>query len=250
MKLVILGAGTAVPAANRSAASIYLNAGKEHVLLDAGPGAMQRLHKVGVSIFDVDRVFITHYHLDHCLDLATLLFARRIPTPFRQKSLSLYGPRGLRELLCQLNHAFCDWMKPLGFQLALRELGATRLTLPGYTVQTRPMNHYETGAIGYRFSVGKKIIAYSGDTDVCDDVVRLGHKADVLILECSLTDECKMDGHLTPSLCARLAAAAQAKHLVLTHLYPVFEGYNIAARVRRHYRGRLTVAQDFTTLRV
>ena len=65
-----------------------------------------------------------------------------------------------------------------------------------------------------------------------------------------MTDGRKVSGHLTPSECGRIAAAAGCDHLVLTHFYPVFKGYDIRRRVRRFYRGPLTLAKDFTTLAV
>ena len=48
----------------------------------------------------------------------------------------------------------------------------------------------------------------------------------------------------------QIAAIAECHHLVLTHFYPVFKNYDIRARVRRHYRGRLTLAKDLTSLQV
>jgi ribonuclease BN (tRNA processing enzyme) len=250
MRVVILGAGTAIPAKGYSPAGIYVQAGREHLLLDAGPGTLQRLHAAGAPFHQLDRLFLTHFHLDHCLDFAAILFALRLPDVGRRTPLTIYGPRGLKSLYAQLNRAFHGWITPQGFRLILKELGRVRLRLPGYTVETRRMNHYQTGAIGYRLTAAGKSLAYSGDTDFCDGIIELGRRADCLILECSVTDERKAAGHLTPSECGRIAAAAGCRHLVLTHFYPVFNGYDIRARVRRFFRGRLTLARDFTTLRI
>ncbi len=242
---MILGAGTAIPAARHSPAGIYVQVAGEHVLLDAGAGTLQRLAAAGVPWHQLDRIFLTHFHLDHCLDLASILFALRLPDVGRAKTLSVYGPPGLQRVYRQLNEAFSGWISPRGFRLILHALRVTKLQLPGYTVSTKRMDHYETGAIGYRLTARGKTIAYSGDTDVCDGVVELGRGADVFILECSVTDERKVEGHLTPSECGAIAAAARCRHLVLTHFYPVFKGYDIRRRVRRNYRGRVTLAKDF-----
>ena len=110
------------------------------------------------------------------------------------------------------------------------------------------MNHYDTGAIGYRLTSKGKSVAYSGDTDMCENIVKLGRDADLLILECSVPDERKVEGHLTPTECSQIAAAANCRHLVLTHFYPVFQGYDLRRRIRRSFRGRLTLARDFTRL--
>lgn len=249
MRVVILGAGTAIPARASSPAGIYLQVAREHVLLDAGPGTAQRLRAIGVSIFEVDRMFLTHYHLDHCLDLASILFALRIPDPSRHKPLYVYGPPGLKRLYRRLNGAFNGWLAPRSYPLILKELKEKTLRLPGFTVSTRWMNH-STTALGYRIEAGSKRFAYSGDTDFCDAIVELGRQTHLLILECSMPDARKVAGHLTPSECGRIAEAAGCRHLVLTHFYPVFKGTDIRKRVRRHFRGRLSLARDFLSIRL
>ncbi len=247
MRVTILGAGTSIPAARHSPAGIYVQAGGEYLLFDVGPGTAQRLHAAGGSLFQLDRIFLTHFHVDHCLELITILFALRIPQPVRTKPLFIYGPRGLKTLYRQLNRAFHRWLEPRTYRLTLRELSETTVRLGRATITTRRMRH-STPALGYRLEAHGKGVAYSGDTDVCQNIVTLGRNADLLILECSQPDERKVAGHLTPTACGRIAAAAGCRHLVLTHFYPVFHGYDIRGRIRRAYRGRLTLARDFTTV--
>jgi len=249
MRVTILGAGTAIPAKGYSPAGLYVNTGREHLLFDAGPGTAQRLRAIGVSLWDLDRIFLTHYHLDHCLDLASILFALRIPRPARTRPLTVYGPPGLKRLYRRLNQAFHGWLTPRGYALILKELRETTVKLTNASVHSRAM-HHSTQALGYRLEVPRRAIAYSGDTDTCDAIAELGRNANVLILECSMTDERRVEGHLTPAACGRIADLANCRHLVLTHFYPVFKNYDIRARVRRHFRGRVTLARDFTTLTV
>lgn len=247
MRVTILGAGTAIPAQGYSPAGVYIEVARERMLFDAGAGTLQRLAASGAAWQQLDRIFLTHFHLDHCLDLASILFAYRLPQLKRRKPLTVYAPPGLRRLYRQLNAAFHGWLTPRGFRLHLHELRPQRLRLPGYTVQSYPMRHYDTGAIGYRLIAGGKRMSYSGDTDVCERVIELARGADLLILECSVPDERKVEGHLTPSECGRIAEAADCRHLVLTHFYPVFRGYDIRRRVRRFFHGRVTLAQDGTS---
>ena len=250
MRVTILGAGTAIPAKGYSPAGIYIRIAGERVLLDAGPGTLQRLHAIGGYWRQLDRVFLTHFHIDHCLDLVSILFALRLPQVSRTKPLTVYGPPGLKRLYHRLNTAFQRWITPGTFRLRIQELQETTLRLPGYTVTTKRMDHYATRAVGYRLAEGGKSLAYSGDTDSCDGIAELGRGADLLVLECSVTDEQKVEGHLTPSECGRIAARAGCRHLALTHFYPVFRGYDIRRRVRRSFKDRLTLARDFTTFRL
>jgi len=250
MQVIVLGAGTSIPARGYSPAGIYVRAGGEHLLFDAGAGTLQRLQAVGAPWAHVDRIFLTHYHPDHCLDLVSILFALRIPGLTRRKPLAIYGPPGLARLYRRLNTAYQGWLTPRTFRLTITELQERTLRFKGYTVRTERMRHYATKAVGYRLTARGKSLAYSGDTDICDGIVRLGRDADCFILECSVTDARKMSGHLTPTVCGRIAAEANCRHLVLTHFYPVFRNYDIRRRVRRQFGGRLTLARDFSTFRL
>ncbi len=53
-----------------------------------------------------------------------------------------------------------------------------------------------------------------------------------------------VDGHLTPSAVADLAARARAGRLVLTHLYPPTEQVDVRAAVARRYPGPVSLAAD------
>jgi ribonuclease BN (tRNA processing enzyme) len=246
MRVTLLGAGTAIPARYHSPSGIYVQVAGEHLLLDAGPGTLQRLQAVGVTFLQLDRIFFTHFHVDHCLDLVSLLFALRLPRPAREHPLVIYGPHGLKRLYRQLNTAFHRWLEPKTYRLTLKELGETTRNFRGYTTTTRWMNH-STSTLGYRLQAQGKSVVYSGDTDVCDSIVALGREADLLILECSMPDERKVAGHLTPTECGQIAAETNCRHLALTHFYPVFQRYDIRRRVQRSFRGRLTLARDLTT---
>ena len=250
MSAIILGAGTSIPARGYSPAGVYVHIANEHILLDAGARTLQRLLTARAPWHQLDRIFLTHFHVDHCLDLISILFALRLPQMKRRKPLFVYGPPGLRRLYQRLNRAYQDWLSPRGYRVIFHEVQRTTLRLPGYTVGSYPMNHYATKAVGYRLERGHTSLAYSGDTDVCDNVVALGRGVNLLILECSHPDAHKVAGHLTPSECGRIAADAGCRHLVLTHFYPVFQGYDIRQRVRRYFRGPLTLAKDHTSLQV
>ncbi len=250
MRVTILGAGTAIPATGYSPASIYVQIAKEHVLLDAGAGSLQRLQKTGADWHRLDRIFLTHFHLDHCLDLASILFAYRLPQLKRRKPLYVYGPPGLKQLYKQLNTAFFGWMAPRGFRLVLTELQDNTLRLKGYSVTAKPMDHYATKAIGYRLASRGKSLVYSGDTDYCEAIVELGCDADLLVLECSVPDSLAVEGHLTPSECGEIARESGCKKLLLTHFYPVFQGYDLEKPVRRFFKGPLLLAKDFLSVSI
>jgi len=117
-------------------------------------------------------------------------------------------------------------------------------------IKTLPMAHIES-SIGYRVTTPDNMsIVYTGDTDYCENAVRLAMDADLLICESAFPDELKVDGHLTPSLAGRIASEARVKNLVLTHFYPECEGVDIELQCRKTYDGRLVCAEDLMQIEI
>ena len=113
----------------------------------------------------------------------------------------------------------------------------------GFDVETLPVLHSDS-SIGFRVEAGGKSLVYSGDTDYCENIVRLGKSADLLILECSFPDERKATGHLTPTIAGRIAREASCKKLLLTHFYPVFQGHDIVKESQKEFSGEILLAED------
>jgi ribonuclease BN (tRNA processing enzyme) len=95
-------------------------------------------------------------------------------------------------------------------------------------------------SVGYRidFKEGKSF-AISGDTDYCKNIVDLGFGTDLLVLECSFPDGKNVEGHLTPSMAGKIAVESRCKKLLLTHLYPVCDQYDILDQCGRSFQGSL-----------
>ena len=118
----------------------------------------------------------------------------------------------------------------------------------GFTVETLPMAH-RPESIGYRITGDDgRTVVYSGDTDVCDNMVTLAHGADVLICESAFPDDLKVPGHLTPSQAGELAASANVPRLVLTHFYPECDQADIRKECRKTYGGELILAEDLVQI--
>src|SRR5207249_7839489 len=67
-------------------------------------GTQRQLLNSSVGLVDLREVFLTHYHADHYLGLPGMLktFALR----GRDLPITIYGPRGLRELFVALRRIF------------------------------------------------------------------------------------------------------------------------------------------------
>jgi ribonuclease BN (tRNA processing enzyme) len=106
-------------------------------------------------------------------------------------------------------------------------------------------------SVGYRieFKDGKSM-AISGDTDYCQTIIDLAFDVDLLVLECSFPDGKKVEGHLTPSLAGRIAAESHCKRLLLTHLYPVCDQFDIVGQCKKIFQGHVIMGEDLMRIKI
>ena len=95
------------------------------------------------------------------------------------------------------------------------------------------------------FLESKKVVAYSCDTEPCDQVIRLAEGADLLIHEASG----ELPGHSSAAQAGRAARQAEAGGLYLIH-YPTgqFASGNLISEARQQYEGPVTLAEDYMAL--
>lgn len=248
MQLTVLGSGTAIPVPDRFPAGYRLELPGGVVLIDCGPGVLRRLAQAGTDVGELRAVLLTHYHTDHCADLAALLFALRSPHFAGRPPLQLFGAPGLQRLLSKLIEAW-PWLEPRGYRLDLHEVLPGTFALADAEVAAVPIRH-TAQSLGYRFTTAAGSVAFSGDADTCDELIDLARGTDLFVCDAATPDGHKLDGHLTPGLAAEHAERAGARHLVLTHFYPAAVDDDPCACARTRFGGAVTAATDLLRLAV
>jgi ribonuclease BN (tRNA processing enzyme) len=250
----ILGAGGAVPTPTHNPAAYWVTVDGHSVLMDPGPGALVRLVRSGHAprgVDDIDQVFFTHLHPDHCADLVPLLFALHSPVSVRTDPVRLYGPPGLAAYLERLREIYGSWMEPRQRALEVTEIGpgVTVLVPNGGSVRPfqveHPQDRLTRFCLGYTFSdVEGHTAVFSGDTGPCPELNKAAAGVDLLVVECSTPDHLATPGHLSVSQVGQLCASAQPKLVALTHQYPDAAALDLAALVGQHYDGPVVQAID------
>jgi ribonuclease Z len=99
LSAIFLGTGGSVPSARRSTASVLLVRGGKRLMFDCGEGTQRQLQR-SLGLSQVDEIYLTHFHADHILGLPGLL--KTYDLTAREEPLTIYGPRGLRDLFKML----------------------------------------------------------------------------------------------------------------------------------------------------
>lgn len=250
--VTILGSGTCVPSLTRSACGVLVQTGEEKILFDLGPGTMWRLLEAGVTIFDITRIFLSHFHPDHAGELVSFLFSNKYPGKTRRTlPLTLVAGEGLSSFFDGLKAVFGEWIElpPELFELkSLNTSGPDTFLFNNIRVDSAPVVH-RPESLAYRLTgADGKSVVYSGDTDESDALITLSKGADLLICEAAMPDELKTDGHLTPSRAGRTATLARVGKLVLTHFYPECETADMIGQCRKTYDGPLVLAEDLMSI--
>jgi len=213
LDLRFLGSGNAFAAQGRAFSSFLLN---DRYLFDCGPTVLQQLAKAGISSNDIETVFISHYHADHFFGLPFLLLDAKYGG--RTKDLTIVGPPGIeartRSLLelgypgvvdsanygrhyIELRDGFCD------------HVGELNLT----AARVHHVDEFDCFAM--RAEIEGRSLVYSGDTTLCDGLLRLVVGAEVIVTECSCDN---VPVHLGPTGVEEVARHAPGAKIIVTHL--------------------------------
>jgi ribonuclease Z len=142
LSVAFLGTGGAVPAARRSTASVLVARGGERLLFDCGEGTQRQMQR-SLGLVQVEEIYFTHFHADHFLGLPGLL--KTYDLIEREKPLTIYGPRGLRDLFQSLARV----VGRVGYKLELVELDpGDSVSCAGAEVRVFPVEH-SVRAFGY-----------------------------------------------------------------------------------------------------
>ena len=250
MKLTVIGCSGSFPGPD-SPCSCYL-VEQEHegrtwrLLMDLGSGAFGALQRY-VDPLSIDAVLLSHLHADHCLDLCGFYVMRKYHPDGPQPRLPVWGPSDTAGRMARAYDLDEDPGMNNEFDFRPWAPG-TEVTIGPFTVTAVPVDH-PVEAYCLQVAAGGGLIAYSGDTGPCDQLVQVATGADLLLAEASFHD--KADNppgiHLTGADCGQVARAADVGRLVITHVPPWYDPLDMLAAAQEVWDGAAEVARQGAT---
>lgn len=221
------------------------------VTLDLGNGALGALQR-HLDPCTLDAAFVSHLHVDHCIDLCGLYVMRRYsPTGMPQRRLPVHAPAGALEHLANAYGNRAHESLPESFDLT-DLLDRQPIVVGPFTVTPFAVLH-PVPAFGFRVQAGGRTLVYTGDTDDCPALEPLMAGADLVLADAAFIEQRdRLRGiHLTGRRAAQAAVrAGGVGRLMLTHLPPWNDPQVCRAEAQEVWPGEVELAAPDVTYAV
>ena len=235
MKLVVLGSGSAIPHPRRASAAFWLETSGGSMMLDFSASAPHRTAQEGLDWANLDAVWISHFHLDHCGGLPAFLFAtRNAPeTLERRKPLKIFGPVGTERLIQNFDQVNGYKLFKQRFPVEIAEVGPLERfeIMSGVSAIAHKTSHTsESLAIRIEDDAGSSLV-YTSDTGFAKELAAFANRTDLFITESSYFKDKPVDRHLELAEAIYLIGRAKPKRAMITHFYAEWDDVDFASKV-------------------
>ena len=281
-------AGGPLPRADRAQSSNLLIVNSALYLIDAGGGVTGRIVQSGSNFRKVSKIFITHAHSDHTAGLATLLVSQweqqSEPADIYGSGVEALVKGTIAYLTPNADIRWTEGKKrPMTDMFRAHEVSpgvvyqdanvkVTAVENTHFHFQPNDPAYGKYKSYSYRFETPDKVVFFTGDTGPSDAVVELAKGADLYVTETTSPEDVvelyKKNGiwqqktpeeqqgflrhmheeHVTPTDIGQMAAKANVKAVVMSHLGPSItpndDYQRFVDEAKKYYSGPITLAKD------
>lgn len=245
---------------------------KARVIVDEGPGSLQRFKQSGANYNDVQLMLFTHFHVDHSSDFPAYIKGGFFTD--RKQNLSIIGPSGTKYVasanefveraislkggLYPYLGTFLDPKEQSSYKLKVKTIPwsysdlaiKTIFNQHGIRVKSVPVHHGPFPALGYRVELAGCSISFSGDmSGRLMAMPDLAKNSDILVAHNAIPEDAVGVPallHMKPSYIGKMAKQANVKKLLLTHLMKrsISIKPETLALIRKNYKGKVIFPSD------
>ena len=279
IRVTSCGSGMPMPRLKQAAPCFLIELGNgDKFIFDIGTGSLERLYALGIPLDYIDKVFLTHLHMDHMGDLQA--FYMYGPQNNRSVPLRVWGPggggtRAEWSTKTAMDHMLKTWAWMSGTLVGTIDMRSAALKVTEYdwskvnniiydhngvVIKSLPAIHFEQAASLILEWNGLKI-AYMGDSLPNKWWIEHANGADLALGECFLppdlasqkwgfTPEEALNAvtkiHANAVFAGKVMAMTKAKHNVAYHFQNDADTLPVVMKaVESVYDGPVDYAQDF-----
>lgn len=241
-ELIVCGSAGSFQGVARACSGYLLREGANIIALDLGSGSLANIQR-WVPLARLRDIFVSHGHHDHVSDVVGLMQYTSFGA-HRPDLVRVFANESTCEVVHQLRRSFAEQ------DTAVRPTvvaAGQRLELGGFEVEMFEAWHSRPSLAVRVTDHAGHTVAYTGDSALCDELVRCAGGVDLLVAEASwLSDsgDYPIGVHMTARDAGDLARRAGVRRLLITHVWPEFDPYAAAAEAAEVFDGPILVAED------
>lgn len=238
MELITVGSWAPYPRNNEACCGYILQEGMTTILLDCGHAVFSNLGNY-INCLQLDAVFISHFHPDHCADLHALRHFMRgaFISGQRSQPLKVFLPDDFEGDLTY-------WQQIKELDIVIVQDGwsfrLAELELKFYRMRHSILTY------GVKIQSDQASFFYTADTRVEESLIEASRGVDLLLAETTFRsyekDLAAATGHMTTADAAYWAKQAGAKKLLATHFWPGFDLQELRNDLAGFYPGQFDLA--------
>jgi ribonuclease Z len=277
IRVTLLGTGTPFPRRGQACASVFVEAGNDKFLLDCGSGAPQNFTSLEIPFTAVDKIFVTHHHVDHIGGIDHFWIGGW--TYGRTTPLKVWGPPGTDKIVDHLRGIYewdvetrLDALPPGGHEIECSEYGQDGTIYDNYddggvritafkVLHCEPQNTFAM-KVEYR----NRTFVFSADTKKCDSMLKHAAGCDLLVHEAFPPAEIYAEKsnrplevakkisevyHTSPREAGEIFAETKPRMAVIYHMYNNDDVIGPALdQIRENYSGPVEIGYDLMVINV
>ena len=190
MKILFLGTGSI---AAKALYSSYLI--DNHILVDCGSGIIKQMLNHDINVYDIDRLFISHIHGDHILDIPFLILMRSFNN--LDNTLTIYGPKKLKEVVKNIikevyediGDSWYEYEEKAHIKYAVYEESGC-YEFDKYNIEYLPVKHGNNkDCYGFIISDSINKISITGDSQYCPSIIKMIENTSHIIIDTTFLQE-------------------------------------------------------------
>lgn len=272
LKVILLGSGVGPRVdLQQFGPSILIEAAGERLLFDCGRGSTLRMAQAGIPHGSISRLFLTHLHSDHVIQIPDLLLTGWVGGG-RKVPLEVWGPTGTVDMMDHMQQAFAfdihmrrdidektpgDGIKVLSHDISEGIVfDKEGIKVTAFLVDHSPVKP----AFGYRIDFRGHSVVLSGDTRVSENLIQFAKGTDVIVHEVLDAEtvrnwfpnnpqivEAILAKHTTPEQAGEVFTRIKPRLAVYSHA-PNVE--RVITQTRKTYSGPLQGAEDLLAIEI